>query len=404
MIDINILIVDDNQSNLDTLRFLINDIEFEHNINANVLEASNGNDALSLAIKHDLALIILDIQMPVMDGFEVAKYLKKSSKTKDIPIAFLTAAFKSQEMREYGLHIGAFDYFLKPIDPLILVPKIKLYSNFYAITKELKETNMHLEEKVKFAVEQNSQMEAKLYEAEKLSAMGEMIGNIAHQWRQPLSVISTAATGVLVQKEYGMLNDEFLVESMENIDKMAQYLSKTIDDFKNFIKGDSDAKTVFNLSGDIKKALEIENAIIKQNDIKVILDLDDDIVLRSFPNALVQCIVNIINNAKDALKDIEEDRYIFISTKQTDKNIILSIKDNAKGIPEDIIDKIFEPYFTTKHQSQGTGLGLHMTYKIVQNGLNGDIIVENKEYEYDDKKEKGAKFDIILPTVQESVI
>jgi len=396
-VDIKILTVDDNQANLDTLRFLINDIDFEDDVNLEVIEATNGNDALSIALKKNIALIILDIQMPIMDGFEVAKYLKKSSKTKDIPIVFLTAAFKSEEMREYGLHLGAFDYFLKPIDPLILVPKIKLYIHLYSITNELKNSNKILEQKIKDAIEQNSKMEAQLYEAEKLSSMGEMIGNIAHQWRQPLSVISTAATGVLVQHEFNMLKDSMLIESMETIDKNAQYLSKTIDDFRDFIKGDSDEKVVFNLKEEIEKCLDIENPILKQNNMEVILDLDESIEINSFPNGLVQSLINIINNSKDALKEKKEEKYIFITTKKNDKDIDIIIKDNGGGIPENIINKVFEPYFTTKHQSQGTGLGLHMTYNIIKDGLNGSISVKNTEYNYNGLDCKGAVFTIKLP-------
>jgi signal transduction histidine kinase len=391
-----ILIVDDNQSNLDTLRYLIEDIEFDRDIKIEVIEAKGGNEALALALKHNLALIILDIQMPVMDGFEVAKYLKKSSKTKDIPIAFLTAAYKSQEMREYGLHLGAFDYFLKPIDPLILVPKIKLYVNFYTITNELKDTNISLEKKVSEAIEKNKKMEQKLFQSEKLSSMGEMIGNIAHQWRQPLSVISTAATGVKAQKEYGMLSDEFLIESLDTINDTAQYLSKTIDDFKNFIKGDENSKKEFNLLEDIKRCLEIESSIIKQNDIKVILDIPEDISLWGFPNALVQCLVNLINNSKDVLVQ-QEERYIFIEAKTDENNVAIRLRDNGGGIKEEIMDKIFDPYFTTKNKAQGTGLGLYMTYTIITSALSGSIAVENREYKYEGKDYKGAEFIITLP-------
>ncbi|MEA3383730.1 MAG: hybrid sensor histidine kinase/response regulator [Campylobacterota bacterium] len=399
---ITILIVDDNQANLDTLNFLIKDIEFEHDVQVDVLEATNGNDALSLAISHKLALIILDIQMPEMDGFEVAKFLKKSSKTKDIPIAFLTAAYKTQDMREYGLHIGAFDYFLKPIDPLILVPKIKLYVNFYAVTQELKNSNLILEDKIKEAVEQNRQMEQKLYNADKLSSMGEMIGNIAHQWRQPLSIISTASTGIKMQQEFGLLDEKSLVDSMDNINNTVQYLSKTIDDFRNFIKGDNGIKIEFDLSEDIKKCLEIENSIIKQNNINIVLNLEDGIIVNSFPNGLIQAIINIINNAKDALKDKLYTKYIFIETTKINNEAIITIKDNAGGIPDTIMTKIFEPYFTTKHQSQGTGLGLHMTYQIIKDGMDGDIAVDNVEYSYENEYYKGAYFKITLPIFQKN--
>ncbi|MEA3289214.1 MAG: hybrid sensor histidine kinase/response regulator [Campylobacterota bacterium] len=394
-----ILIVDDNQSNLDTLKFLIDDIKFDHDVQVTVYESSNGNDALSLALKRDYALIILDIQMPDMDGFEVAKYLKKTSKTKNIPIAFLTAAFKSEDMRKYGLHLGAVDYFLKPIDPLILIPKIQLYVDFYVITKELKNNNIILEEKIKEAVEKNREMENKLFQSEKLSAMGEMIGNIAHQWRQPLSVISTSATGVKVQKEYGMLTDELLNESMDTISKTTQYLSNTIDDFKNFVKGDSGSKVQFNLSEDIKRCLEIEHAVLKRYNIEVILNLDDSIFIEGFPNSLIQVFINIINNSKDVMVEKTEEsvRFIFITTKQSDNNIFISINDNGGGIDDDIKEKIFEPYFTTKHQSQGTGLGLHMSFQIIKDAMSGTIDVDNEEYTYNNKQCKGALFTIKLP-------
>ena len=398
---INILIVDDNQSNLETLNFMIADIDFEDDIDINVIQANNGNDALNLAIKHDIALIILDIQMPDMDGFEVARYLKKSSKTKDIPIAFLTAAYKSEDMREYGLHIGAFDYFLKPIDPLILVPKIKLYINFYAITTTLKDTNIILEQRVKEAVDKNSKMEAKLHQSEKLTAMGEMIRNIAHQWRQPLSTISTAATGVKIQKSYGTLPDEELFELMDTIDDSAQFLSKTIDDFRNLIKSGDEQNILFNLSEDIEKCCEIEEIVITQNNIKIIKNLDDTIELTNLQDGLLQALLNIVNNANDALKHIDDKdhRFIFIETLKNEDKIFIIIKDNAGGIPEDIISKIFEPYFTTKHKSQGTGLGLHITYKVITENMNGSIDAKNVEYEYESKKYRGAQFKIILPLI-----
>jgi C4-dicarboxylate-specific signal transduction histidine kinase len=392
---VNILIVDDHQSNLDTLHFLIDDIEFDNEIQVEVLEATNGNDALAFAMKYDIALIILDIQMPVMDGFEVAKFLKKSSKTKEIPIAFLTAAFKSEDMREYGLHLGAFDYFLKPIDSLILVPKIKLYVHFYAITNELKHNNEILEQKVKEAVEKNSQMESKLFQAEKLSSMGEMMGNIAHQWRQPLSVISTAATGAMAQKEYGLLTDELFYSSMKNIDETAQYLSKTIESFKEFLKDDKEDKINFNLSEVINKALEINSELLKLNDIETILYLDDTITLENLPNSLIDVLLNIIHNAKDALSTTTNKK-VFIETQRVDDTITIFVKDNAGGIKDDIIEKVFEPYFTTKHQSQGTGLGLHMVYKIVCEKMQGDIEVYNEEFTHLNQQQKGAVFKITL--------
>jgi two-component system, NarL family, sensor histidine kinase EvgS len=234
-----------------------------------------------------------------------------------------------------------------------------------------------------------------------------MIGNIAHQWRQPLSLISTASTGIIVQKEYGILNDNKLIETCNAINNNAQYLSKTIDDFRNFIKGDR-IKTIFSLKADIDSFLHLVEGTIKNNQINIVLDLQEDIKIDGYENELTQCLINIFNNAKDILikKDIFKksdatlkniDKLVFITTLVDKKNVHIKIKDNGGGIPKDIIDKVFEPYFTTKHQSQGTGLGLHMTYNLIVDGMGGKIKVVNQTYTYKGNEYTGAEFTISLP-------
>ncbi|MEA3383490.1 MAG: PAS domain-containing sensor histidine kinase [Campylobacterota bacterium] len=236
-----------------------------------------------------------------------------------------------------------------------------------------------------------------LLQQSKLASMGEMIGNIAHQWRQPLSAISTAATGMQVQKEYGILTDEVFNESCVSINQNAQYLSKTIDDFKDFIKGDRE-KRVFNLKNSINSFLHLVDGTIKQYNINIELDVDKDIVIDGYENELTQCIINIFNNAKDILNDKDEDsRCICLSSSVVNDKLILSIKDNGGGIKDDAIAKIFEPYFTTKHKSQGTGLGLHMTYTLIVDGMGGDIEASNVQFIYNNQEFKGAEFKITLP-------
>ena len=236
-----------------------------------------------------------------------------------------------------------------------------------------------------------------LYKSEKMAAMGEMIGNIAHQWRQPLSVISTGATGMKMQKEYGMLTDDLFNESCETINKNAQYLSKTIDDFRDFIKGDKEEE-LFSLNDDIQSFLHLVESSIKTHNIKVILLSDENIQIMGHPNELIQCFINIFNNSRDAFQNIVVDnKYLFIKVSKNNNNINISIKDNAGGIPENIVDKIFEPYFTTKHKSQGTGLGLHMTYNLIVDSMNGSIKINNVTYNYENKEYKGAEFLIELP-------
>lgn len=241
--------------------------------------------------------------------------------------------------------------------------------------------------------------EIHIMDSSKMVALGEMIGNIAHQWRQPLSVISTSATGLAMQKEFGTLDDETLYRYCDDINKNAQYLSQTIDDFKNFIKGDRNKK-IFNVQNMLNAFLNLISGPIKTNNIKVVLDCDKDINIESYENELIQCLINMFNNAKDALIEKEEkNKLIIISSYTKNNKVYINLKDNAKGIPDAIISKVFDPYFTTKHQSQGTGLGLNMTYRLITEGMNGDLIVKNEEFIYNDTTYFGASFTIALPYI-----
>jgi signal transduction histidine kinase len=234
-------------------------------------------------------------------------------------------------------------------------------------------------------------------EQSKMVAMGEMIGNIAHQWRQPLSTISTAASGVKLQKEMGLLNDELLDECLEGIVRNSMHLSQTINDFRDFIQGDKEI-VAFNLKQNINKDLCIVEGMLKHSGIKVLVDCQEHIVLHNYQNELTQAILNIIDNCKDALfeKKIEE-KMIFIEAYTQDEQAILKIYDNAKGIDTAILEKIFEPYFTTKHKSQGTGLGLYMTHQIIEGSMEGSVYASNTTYTYNGHTFTGALFTITLP-------
>ncbi len=249
-------------------------------------------------------------------------------------------------------------------------------------------------ENYKLNVNKKDQM---IHEQLKMVAMGEMIGNIAHQWRQPLSIITTGATGMLVQKEFGMLDDKQFIDTCHAINDNAQYLSKTIDDFRNFLKGDR-VKKLFSIDENIKSFLHLVDASIKSNEIKVILDIDKEIKINGYDNELTQCFINLFNNSKDALnRNKKTNRVIFITVSLEEQNVVIKFRDNGKGIQEKIISKIFEPYFTTKHKSQGTGLGLNMTYKFIVNGMEGSIVARNVNFKYKDEEQKGAEFTITLP-------
>ena len=244
---------------------------------------------------------------------------------------------------------------------------------------------------------ENLKMEQDMMRSEKMAALGEMIANIAHQWRQPLSVISTGVTGMKMQKEYGILNDEEFDKTCQAINDNAQYLSKTIDHFSDFIKGERN-KVEFDLRDNINNFLTLVQGSIKIHNINIVLDLEENIKINNYPNELLQCLFNIFNNAKDALVEKKiEDKYIFISSKIKKNHIIIKIKDNAHGIANSALPHIFEPYFTTKDKSKGTGLGLNITYNLVTKGMDGAIEAYNVSFIYNKNEYTGAEFRIELP-------
>jgi signal transduction histidine kinase len=230
----------------------------------------------------------------------------------------------------------------------------------------------------------------------KLASMGEMIGNIAHQWRQPLNVISTIASGIKIKSEYDQLDISEILPDMTNIINQTQYLSDTIDDFRDFIRNSNNKENI-TIRETIGKTLSITSSSMITHNINIILNIEDDIMIQGFKNQLIQAFINILTNAKDALNEKNlPNKLIFIDTKVVSKNLILTIKDNAGGIPKEVINKIFEPYFTTKHKSIGTGIGLSMVYQIITSHHNTTIEVSNKTYDYNKITYSGACFEIIF--------
>ena len=249
-------------------------------------------------------------------------------------------------------------------------------------------------------ITQQKSDEKMLMNQSKVAAVGEMLGNISHQWRQPLSVISTYATGLKLKLELGVnLEKEEISESLENINKQVQYLSKTIDDFRNFFKGDTHDIQEVSLIDAFTKLEQLTKDSLNNNYIKYETKIEN-LTLILNENLFVQALINIYNNAKDAMidnREDSEDRFLFVETKVIDKNLEILIKDTGYGVPSNIIEKIFDPYFTTKHSSVGTGIGLYMTNQIITKQFHGQITVNNIELENNGKVLSGAEFKIILP-------
>ncbi|RLA78591.1 MAG: hypothetical protein DRG78_14760 [Epsilonproteobacteria bacterium] len=237
-----------------------------------------------------------------------------------------------------------------------------------------------------------------LSQQSKMASMGEMIGNIAHQWRQPLTAISIAAGGIKLNYEFDMEDRAETIKELDNIVKNTQFLSSTIEDFQNFLKVDRTTHD-FDIKRTIKKTLAIIQANLVAYKVDIVENYHKDIFLNGIQNDLVQVLLNIINNASDILKTKKnEKKYIAIDvdSNQENNNAIISIHDTAGGVPDDIINKIFEPYFTTKHQSSGTGLGLYMTHNIIVK-MGGEIEIRNEKLTIKNQEYFGAKFIIKIP-------
>ena len=183
---------------------------------------------------------------------------------------------------------------------------------------------------------------------------------------------------------------------MNIINNSSQHLSQTIDDFRSFFNNDKETVD-FNVNIPIEKVLYLIGTKLKNRNITIVKK-NEDIEIKGVENEFIQVILNIINNSIDAFENKKFDnKYIFISSYKKSHSIIIKIKDSAGGIKEDILDRVFEPYFTTKHQSQGTGIGLYMSLEIIKKHMHGNLSVSNKKYLYNDIKYEGAEFRIELP-------
>ena len=254
---------------------------------------------------------------------------------------------------------------------------------------ELESLNQSLEEKVKIEIEKNREKEQLLVQKSKFIALGEMISNIAHQWRQPLSELSSILMFIKFKFDLNTLDSQTMDKKSKEATQVLEYMSHTIDDFRNFFMPKKD-KEEFYLNKVINSIMTIVSTGLKNNNINVEINIDDNITLKTYLNEYQQVILNILKNAKDVLieKNIENP-LIKIGTKIDETHIILTIEDNGGGVFVEPLNKIFEPYFTTKSKSDGTGIGLYMSKIIVEKNMQGILKVKNTNL--------GAKFYICIP-------
>lgn len=256
---------------------------------------------------------------------------------------------------------------------------------------ELEHHNKELEKRIEEEVTKNREKDKLMFQQAKLASLGEMLGNISHQWRQPLMEINSLFLPIEGKISLDMpLDKEEILETISKLNHITKYMSNTIDDFKNFFATDKE-KIKFQLLEQINSTINIISGGLKNNNIKLDIIIQKNPELTGYKNDYSQVLINIINNAKDVLVQRKiENPYIKISIFEENGNIITTVEDNAGGIKVNPIEKIFEPFFTYE-KIGGSGIGLFMSKLIIEKNMNGKLLVENSL--------KGAFFKIIIPKI-----
>lgn len=350
-----ILIVDDAPQNIQVAVEMLKD-------KYTVSVAINGEKALSM-IEQGLNpdLILLDIIMPDIDGFEVCTKLQEDKRYKNIPIIFLTVLENENDIVK-GLNLGAVDYITKPFESSILKARVDTHVRLKKYQDELLQ---NIKEKDDILIKQS-----------KLATLGEMFENITHQWKQPLSVISMINSTIKLEKDIGTLNDESLDELLNSVDTSVKHLFDTVDNFRDFLIRDN-PKEYFKIKKVVDSTLKLLDSKIKYESIEINIDLDS-MELYNYKNDLIQVLMNIFTNAIHVLKKKNKNKIINVSAEKTNENLILIICDNGGGISTEIVTKIFDKYFSTKEATGSSGLGLYMSKKIIEDNMNGKLEVESQ--------------------------
>ena len=356
----------------------------------------SGNSGIDFSLKimvrkeHKDLIPILNKTIATIPASEVTNIVNSWNNVK-----FQTSIdYKTVWILVFLVFFGAIAFILRTATLNILNKKLK-----YTVeekTKELRYLNENLQITIDKKTKELLEKEAILNQQAKMAAMGEMIENIAHQWRQPLSVISTISSSLKIKKEMNILDDKEFYEALKNINKTSEHLSNTIDDFRNFFSPNKEMNK-FYVSQLIKKSKDLIKSRFDKLNIKVIEHIDD-IEILSYQNELFQVILNLFSNSIDVLSSSQiENKIIYIKIYHDENNLYIEFLDNGGGIKDEFINRVFEPYFTTKHKSQGTGIGLYMSLQIVTKHLNGEISVKNDTFIENNIAYFGAKFTILLP-------
>jgi signal transduction histidine kinase len=367
----------------------------DRTMNFNLFQSNNGLDGVEIFRRNyeeglSIPVCIVDMRMPNgIDGLETSLRLKQIDPDVHIIIA---TAYSDRTNKEILDALKSNTYYIrKPFNSEEIYQLVYSLSISYTSTKTIQRLNNDLEVKIEEEIEKNRQKDSLLFQQAKLAAMGEMIGNIAHQWRQPLNIISMLFQKVYRQHTNGTLDNTAMEHALSQAMDTITHMSQTIDDFRGHFEPNKE-KVHYTLYSVIENAIALVEPSFNLANITVETSVQSDIELYGFPEDLKQVLLNLVNNAKDAIASngVSSGAIRLEADCSEDKTqALIRIYDNGGGIDLQYIDKIFEPYFTTKHKSQGTGIGLYMSKRIVEEHLGGSIRAHNDA--------EGALFTIVIP-------
>lgn len=367
----SVLVVDDVPANLVAVEALLDDLGCE------VVCANSGENALRLLLRQKFAVMLLDVQMPEMDGYEVARHVRMNSATREIPIIFLTATHNSQENVLEGYGSGAVDFLFKPLNPDVLRSKVRIFLELNIGRRQLADANVLFEQKnleLRRAYEDLQATQAQLVQSAKMASLGELVAGVAHEINNPLAFVLSHIETIKRSQEH-FVNEipapipaaaqPHLARAQARLEEVGLGLGRIRDlvlKLRTFSRLDEGERKVVSVRECLDSVLTILQHRTSDR-IEVALSVGDPELLDCFPALLNQVLLNLVANAIDA---IEGKGKISIAAGGHDAHYVITIADTGPGIPRELQDRVLEPFFTTKPVGQGTGLGLSIAYSIVQ--------------------------------------
>ncbi|MFT5662054.1 MAG: two-component system NtrC family sensor kinase [Sulfurimonas sp.] len=362
----------------------------------NVAISNNPKEVLENYEVGKYDIIYTDLNMPQMNGVDLIHAIKQIDHKQKFII--ISASDESDKLLELlSLNISAF--LVKPFNLNRFIEVSIEQVSIILQSRLMKKETLELQKELKDITKEKKEQEMMLIQQSKLAQTGEMISMIAHQWRQPLSSMTTLIAGLRTRLELGIYEKQDnpfevissdLYKAFDKMEASATFLSKTINDFRNFYRP-SNEKNRFNIYEAISSVFAMLN-LHSSIRVNITCSSKEESNVETFEGELKQVFMSIINNAVDALVEKKiSNPNILVSILIEEEKILISIADNAGGIPGTIIDNIFLPYFSTKSKKNGTGLGLHMAKTIIEEHIKGTLKVENSN------DSQGAEFIISIP-------